>query len=218
MILSVAVVGCWMQLLMPTSPADYSSALDSWAWAVAFNLDLCGMAYAILRMWSAVSSVLPVPVLFWVMLLFGIAASDVGGAVKPFYAAVTVLPLVFDTLTLLLIFAEAAPCCPYCPAADFSMLVPMLNFLVAVSSSVAVEDDHKVMLKAHGWLEDPLGRNADELLSCFLLLLCLLKIFHADVFSCCWLGLSWMWMLDILIPIWCLGCMDVGRQCDEEAG
>ncbi|GMH19874.1 hypothetical protein Nepgr_021715 [Nepenthes gracilis] len=44
-------------------------------------------------------------------------------------------------------FAEAAPYCPYCPATDFSMMVPVLKFLVAVSSSVAVEVGRMVLMK-----------------------------------------------------------------------
>ncbi|GMH20995.1 hypothetical protein Nepgr_022837 [Nepenthes gracilis] len=46
----------------------------------------------------------------------------------------------------------------------------------------------------------------DELLTCLLLML--VPAENADVFSC---------MLDILYPI-CLGCMDGGRQLDDEAG
>ncbi|GMH14024.1 hypothetical protein Nepgr_015865 [Nepenthes gracilis] len=47
-----------------------------------------------------------------------------------------------ESFTLLLISLLS-----YCLAADFSMLVPVLKFLVVVSSSVAVEDDRKVLLK-----------------------------------------------------------------------
>ncbi|GMH25880.1 hypothetical protein Nepgr_027723 [Nepenthes gracilis] len=42
-----------LDVLVPTSSADYTSALESWARAVAFNLDLCGMAYAMLLMRTA---------------------------------------------------------------------------------------------------------------------------------------------------------------------
>ncbi|GMH00833.1 hypothetical protein Nepgr_002672 [Nepenthes gracilis] len=49
-----------LQLLVPTSSANYTSALESWARAVAFNLDLCGMTYAMLLMRTAVF-VLPAP-------------------------------------------------------------------------------------------------------------------------------------------------------------